>query len=303
MNLDHFLEARAEKVDACIDRIDHSLLVTGIDATLRFHLLKIDGNKQPKVRDLVACLADHIIGYCMSSRRRQGPVRPDEWARLTREAYKLFRALPQSGEAGEMLLYLLIETVIRAPQMVAKVELKTNPKVEIHGSDGIHMRWNPTDQLLDVYFGESKLEQKASSALDSAFDSIAVFHKEDMFEHECGIVTAQYKWADDALRKAVLEYIDRGSPSGDCRVNHACLIGFDWPGYGKHQALTRAAMIKEVSDEYGRRAEELHKLVQKKFDKWTLKALRFDVFFLPFADVQSFRDTFNEVLTEPWTNA
>ena len=64
--------------------------------------------------------------------------------------------------------------------MVAKIDLKTNPKLEVNGSDGIHMKWHPDDKVLDIYFGESKLEQTASSAIKNAFVSMENFHADGL---------------------------------------------------------------------------------------------------------------------------
>ena len=59
----------------------------------------------------------------------------------------------KTGEAGETLLFFLMEAVLGAPQLVAKMELKTNSNDEVKGSDGIHVRWNEQDKLVDLYFG------------------------------------------------------------------------------------------------------------------------------------------------------
>lgn len=295
-DLDKYLEVSRENAAACMDAIDHDLHVDGVTVTLRFHYLKFDQNGVPKFRDLAKCLADHLIGYSFSTRRRGKPTKHFDWSKLRREARDLLRRTATAGEAGEILLYFLEEAVLGAPQMVAKMDLKTNPKFESLGSDGIHMKWHDVDQCLDIYHGESKLEQSAADALDHAFASLEKFHADDIATHELGLVTSHYKWASGPLKKAVLQYVDRGKAGGDCRVNHACLIGYDWKLYKKLVQGDAAAVTVEFCRRYSERAPRLRDLLERRFKKHKLTQFRFEFFFLPFASVQEFRDAFNKAV-------
>jgi hypothetical protein len=296
-SLQEYISSSREKYQACIDVIGTNIRVSGIDATLRFHHLKFDSNGQPKVADLANCLADHIIQYCFSARRRGNPKTDDEFSRLNREARKLLRKWTTSGESGEILLYLLIEVVLEAPQLVAKYDLKTNPKMESLGSDGIHMKWHASDGVLDIYFGEAKLEQSISKALDDTFKSLNSFHAEGLQEHECGLITSHFKWVDEKLRKEVLNYVDRQKPAKDCRINHACLIGYDWSEYKKMGDFKLDALTAEFKQRYLADTSRIIKLLEKRFSDFEHKHLRFEVFFLPFRTVQEFRDAFNNAVS------
>lgn len=295
--LPSLISASREKFDACLDKVDHSLTVDGITATLRFHHVRFDANGMPKFSDLAECLADHIVAYCFSASRRGVPNTHDEHTRLARLARKALRRTPTAGEAGEMLLYLLLESVLGAPQILSKVDMKTARKVESYGSDGLHMRWHPQDNLLDVFFGEAKLEQSIYAALSNAFKSITEFHKQDMRDFEFGLVTSHFKHAEPELRDAVLDYIDRQKPSSDCRINHACLIGYDWQDYAILTATGSTAITDEFRSRYLDDLPRLRTLIQKRFDNFKLTHLLFEVFFLPFRDVQAFRDAFNNALS------
>ena len=291
--LSQFLEACASQYHACLSQLSDTHSLNGIDATVRFQHLRFDANGEPKFKDLAEMLADHIIEYCFSSRRRKGLQKPHEFARLSREGRAYLRKMNTSGEAGEMLLYLLLEAVLGAPQIVAKMELKTNPKMENHGSDGIHMKWNENDQTLDIYFGEAKLEQQIYSGLDHMMDSLEAFHAEDLLAHEFGMVTSHYKYADDHVRKTVLDILDRRRPGGDCRINHACLVGYDWDEYKKLHGVAMNGHQAEFSKRYNNDLPRLLNLVQKRFSGFSQKHLRFEIFVLPFRTVQEFRDAFN----------
>lgn len=296
-NLSEYIECSRDRYDACLDCIETGLKIDGAEVTLRFHHLRFDGNGQPKFQDLANCLADHLIEYCFSARRRGNPTHPHDYGKLHREARRLLRKFETGGESGELLLYFLMESILGAPQILAKMDLKTNRKIEVLGSDGIHMKWNDQDKCVDLFFGEAKLEQSVSSALDNAFASIERFHSEGSSELEFGLVTSHFKWSDEKVRQAVIEYVDRQKPGPDCRINHACLIGYDWSEYQKLGGLRQDALEMEFKDRYRAHAPNLMKKFSARYDGCALKHLRFEVFFLPFRTVQEFRDAFNRAVS------
>ncbi len=219
------------------------------------------------------------------------------------EARNLFRVVAApagtvdlAGEAGELLLYFLLEAVLEAPQVVAKIELKTNPALEVNGSDGIHMRWHPTDHVVDVYFGESKCYGDVGAALTNAFASIESFHANGMRDHEYSMATKFFKGVDDHVKAAVAEVLDTGRPGPGVRVNHACLIGYDWTASGLTPGQAAEAVEAEYRRQYLADAPRLHGSLQTRFDNCQRKHLGFEVFFLPFAGVQAFRDAFNAAI-------
>lgn len=296
--LGEHLQVNREKYAACIDVLDSPLGIEGIDAKLRMHFVKFDSNGRPKFADLAKCLVDHILQYCHSARRLQSRAAPDEWVRLVRETRDLFTKRLSSGEPGEVLLYFLVECVLEAPQVVAKITLKTSPKMEVHGADGIHMKWDENDGVLDVYFGEAKLHQSLGSAVQSAVQSISRFHEEDMSSRELELVTSNFKLADLDLKEAISRYLDRqdGSAPG-CRVKHACLIGYDWEEYQRLDGIERGRLLEEFRSRYAADGPRLRDALAGGF--MGLRDLRviLEVFFLPFKSVQEFREAFNRALT------
>jgi hypothetical protein len=302
-DLDKFLSAAREKYEKCIDVIEHKEAISGISITTRLHHLRFNGNCQPVIDVLAAYLYGRIIDYCLAMKNRPALMTSEEAAMFTKEAKRLFiNPTPKpddpdkTGEAGEILLYFLLETVLGAPQIVAKMDLKTNPKLESHGSDGIHMKWNEPEDIVDLYFGESKLYQDVGQAMTAALASIKDFHEKDIFQHECKMVTKHFKYAQPKIQHAVSELFDSGRPGVGVRVNHACLIGYNWAEYGKLPTMAQQKLTEEFRTRYLADAPRLHQLLQTRFNAWSKKDLRFEVFFLPFPTVQAFRDAFNKEL-------
>lgn len=304
VTLNSYLSGCRDSYNKCIDVVKHQHSITGdIEAIMRLHHLKFDGNGQPMIEALAEVLYRHIIDYCIAVQNRDTPLTEQEATKLTKEARKLFihpattpEKPDETGEAGEILLYFLLESVLGVPQVVAKMELKTNPNDELKGSDGIHMCWNEEDNLVDLFFGEAKLYQDVGGAITSALQSIDTFHDNGMRQHELSMVTKHFKYADPNVKSAVAQLFEFGAPTGDIRINHACLIGYDWKEYGSLPKVAAAALTEEFKKRYLADSQRLHDHLQKRFNKFPKKHLRFEVFFIPFPTVQEFRDAFNKAL-------
>jgi hypothetical protein len=287
----------------CINVVEHDLDVKGIDTTIRFHYLKFDGNKKPMVKALADTLYAYIIDYCLSAKNRNENLTTRQSTLLTKEARSLFRhpeisdnSPDKTGEAGETLLYFLMEAVLKAPQMVSKMELKTNHKDEVKGSDGIHARWNSDLEMVDFYFGESKLYKKVSDALTSALKSVNDFHDVKMYEHEFNMVTKHFKYADEEVKREISQLFINGNPGPNVRINHACLIGYDYTGYDDVFSEPHNKLEEKFEYELLISGLNIIEKLQKKFDTFERKHLVFDVFFLPFPSVVEFRNAFNNAL-------
>lgn len=295
-----FIAVKKDHYDHCIDVLEHDFHLLEVDGEIRFHLLKNDGNGQPMVKGLAEMLYGYIIDYCIASKNRSGPLEPFQAARLAKQARALFRHphLPEgkndtTGEAGETLLFFLMEAVLQAPQIVAKMELKTNHSDEVKGSDGIHARWHEKDEVVDFYFGESKLYQNVNDAISSALKSVAEFHDKEMYKHEFAIVTKHFKFSHESVRAQLEKLIGTGEASEHVRLNHACLIGYDWEQYKVLKPKDIRLNIKEI---LSTDAVSIVENINKKFSSFDKKHLRFDVFFLPFPSVGEFRNAFNAAL-------
>jgi len=292
-----YLRASKQACNECLESLSIDLARGGIPANVRFQHLRFDTKTgEPLFRKLAGCLADHLVSYCFSAKRRGKPRTDEDRHKLHREARELLRLTPTSGESGEALIYFLLEAVLDAPQMVAKMDLKTNRRVESLGSDGIHMKWNDADRFLDIYFAEAKLEKTVATAVGNAVASLEDFHDKRQYEHELRLVTGHFKHADERARRAIIRIIDGKNLDADCRIRHACLIGYDWNEYKKLPDL----MVRELTTEFRRRyaadRDRLHGLVEKHFAGFKRKTLEFEIFFLPFTNVQDFRDAFYEAV-------
>lgn len=303
MTLNDYIEVSKEDYKTLFNKVEHSNSINGVDVNLRFKYIQFDPNGDPKIDLLIKKLFSYFTHYCFSAQKRKKNQLPTEQEQneLFREAQKLFRKWKQeeitdknkpiSGEMGEMILWLLMEAVLEAPQMVAKMNLKTNRKMESFGSDGIHMK--VVDDTLNIFFGEAKLYGTVGGALDSIFESIEKFHNDQMWEHEYNMVTTHYKYLKDGEKQQVFDFISGKTKEHEIKINHACLVGYDWNEYKKLDTHERQQFIHDFESTYQAETIRLTKLIQARFDTFSKKQLGFEVFFLPVKSVQELRDKFN----------
>lgn len=303
ISINRYLSVDKESYDSCIGCLEHNYKINDYNANIRLHYLKFDGNGRPMVKALANLLYEFIIEYCISSANRPDQLTPRAAARLTKEARSLFRHPEidennpdRTGEAGELLLFFLIEAILGAPQMVSKMELKTNHKDEVKGSDGIHAKYNSEDNLVDFFFGEAKLYVDANSAIQAALNSIDDFHSIEMHKHEFTMVTKHFKYSNTETKNALSSLIISGEPGPNARLNHACLIDYNYKdfitlGSGNSSAITDS-FISMFQKEGGRLTASL----QTKISNMNCNYLSFEFFFLPFPSVDDFRNAFNNAL-------
>ena len=73
-----------------------------------------------------------------------------------------------SGDLGEYLMNIVIETLNISETLISKVSLKTSPKMPSYGNDNIFYDYERNI----LYFGESKFYNNTITALTDAFNSI-----------------------------------------------------------------------------------------------------------------------------------
>ncbi|MGB7158785.1 MAG: DUF1837 domain-containing protein [Tepidisphaeraceae bacterium] len=204
--------------------------------------------------------------------------------------------IEDAGEVGELLLFFLLEAAFGAPQVVCKMELKTNPQDEVKGTDGIHVKWDVTDDHLDVFLGESKLYGDIVKALTSVFESITEFYDLGRLDEELHLVTAHFKHVGEDLQTAITRFVNRESPEGECHIVHACLIGFDWDQYALLLGDKRNEFFNQFEDYYRKYAPAIEKMLNYRFDGCKHKHVSFKFLFLPFKEVNEFRHAFYRAL-------
>ncbi|MCV2359951.1 DUF1837 domain-containing protein [Paucibacter sp. TC2R-5] len=132
-------------------------------------------------------------------------------AESTRDAFLEFNEkFPQrSSEVGELLAYCIAIEQLGAAQLAAKMSLKTNNNMPVHGLDGIHAAVE--DGWLMLYFLESKLSQTANAGVADFAKSVAEFtSNKKQYKREYSLVRdlGNFDTLDPKSREVALQYFN-----------------------------------------------------------------------------------------------
>ncbi|RVG88445.1 DUF1837 domain-containing protein [Sinorhizobium meliloti] len=276
-----------------------------------YYLTFADG--VPTVKEFATYLYECIIPYCLPKSKIQAALKDFDpmkdygpFVRLHDEAKNLFirakNQLTSGGEVGELILYVLLEWGLKAPRLVSKMYLKTNNNMPVHGSDGIHLGYDPANDKLTIYFGESKLYQSFSSAADAAFSSIGEFiNNSGQISREIAILNtmSDIDTMSPEFQARILDYIDPYSTSASSlnkRVVHACLLGFEYDFYKRLLKGDPSKAMGVFEERYKKRVASACRVVERHYGKQLPPTENLHLFLLPFPSLPEFRKGFYEKL-------
>jgi hypothetical protein len=263
--------------------------------------------------DFIDTLVHHIIPFCLPRAEiREAQVELSKgdhisagriMTQLSDKARALFikakKGSHRSGEAGEIVLYMLSEWLLEAPQIVSKMYLKTNNQMPVYGTDGIHAKYDNKTKRLHLYWGESKAHVKITTALSDALDSVKEFILDGHDKREIEIVTAysDLNSLDKASKDAFLRYLDPyAEESNERMVTHSCLLisEFSLPK-GTNPTDAEELFKKQIQVT----VESFIAQIKEKVADKGLDPQRFEFFLLTVPSVQEFRDKFQEKIGWP----
>ena len=262
--------------------------------SVRLHLLCSDGVGRPNIGELVKALAGAILQYCIPRTKllqaRDNSNNNDfiQIGMLHNDARSMFTDLENSGEGGELLLYLLCQNVLKYTQAVSKMSLKTSSQVHFHGLDGIYTSVCPNKNQIRLHYGESKLHDNFANALRECMASISPMlddqgglakSKRDLF-----LINNHSDLGDPDLTKALINFLD---PQHEDYMSHetcaVLLVGFNVNNYPriKPKAKIDWSVIEKLRINTN--------LIDKNISKNGIGNFHINLFLLPFESVGDFR--------------
>lgn len=235
-----------ETLDGYMLTVGQTLDLPSLKTRLRTHIIPADVNGMTQEAKLAEFLANLVTDYCIPWERRREAI--EEQLRtgsqeasnaLRREAVDLFVDSSKSGEAGELLLYLLTERVIGAPQILSKMSLKTANMVHYHGADGVHAK--KTERGLAIYWGESKIHSDRTAAVRECLESVGPFMTDPdrkRASRDLGLVRDNLDVEGKELRDAMVRFFIKRNPEWNLlELRATCLVGFDLDKYPNYVTL------------------------------------------------------------------
>ena len=169
-------------INSRIEEVRYSVDIPETNAKGYCYCIKIDNNGNLRLQDLIEYIDTRIVDYAIpkkeideagSNYNKTGSTR--KILELQRKAENLFTDLKNTGEGGEILLYILTQDILKLPQLISKMSLKTSGKLHYQGADGIHFQYNETTKNLELYWAESKMYKDLNTAISKCFESIKGF--------------------------------------------------------------------------------------------------------------------------------
>ena len=287
--------------DVRIRELQHTWSSSGLKLTGRcFYLSLRDG--KPTLDEFVDYMFNRLIPYCVPRAEREEAERKfaetGDYTHIlsvqakARELFIRSRKRRTTGEPGELVLFILLEAALKAPQLVCKMSLKTNENMPVHGADGIHVQWSQDGDIVLVW-GESKLYKKLPQALSSIVSSVSDFASSrapTKRKRELDIVRDHANIPPGKARDMLLEYLDVYSEkSNQLTEIHACLAGYDSDVYS---ALSGKGAEEVLRDRYLSRVEAKLSGFAKKVGASNIRELTLCLMLLPFPSVEDLQARF-----------
>jgi hypothetical protein len=248
-----------------------------------------------------SCVIEYAIPRTKISEARARDLRNNSSSAIValyEIAKRAFTDIKNSGEGGELLLFLLAERFLKLPQVLCKMDIKTSTRMHFHGSDGVYASVDRSGRL-NLHWGESKIHKTAAQAIKACFSSLAPFlaepDSEDAERERDLLLLADKANLDDpALLDAFKQYFDRSSPkSNKVRYSGLALVGFDANCYPSEDV---DAVLDSVTKKIKKDLVGWNKVVGTRITAESLDKLDIHLFCVPLPSADKFRTEFIKVL-------
>lgn len=214
--------------------------ISGSSGKLHCHVIQLDGNGRVRLKDMMKGIACALVDYAIPRSRIRKAFEhfqltgsTSQVVSLAQQAKDVFVDAANTGEGGEILLFLFAEKYLKLPQILCKMNLKTSGNVHFHGSDGIHVSTNETGGL-DLYWSESKIYKDLGSGISACLGSISTVLTSDTAAESRDLqLVGDYMDLDSPqLESAIKEFLNPSSEAfNSVRFCGLCLVGFDSEHY------------------------------------------------------------------------
>lgn len=303
-DLNAILAGDPEELGVHLHLVTRDLAIDGHKVKLHCHCLAIDANGRTKTKRLVEFMRNAAADYAVPrSRLQQARKRDNTYnstsavAAIHNQARAVFTDLKKTGEGGEMLVFLLAERFLGLPQVLCKMDLKTDTRMHYHGADGVYANVDD-DGRLRLYWGESKVYGDPTTAIRDCLSSLAPFlagedsERSDR-ERDILLLSDKADLGDERLTSAFRKYFDQTSPLSN-RVEYCgiALVAFDASFY----PTDGTAVLDKVVESARTGIESWAKQVDKRLKAEKLEHFEIHFFLLPLPSAETFRSDFLEAM-------
>lgn len=273
--------------------------------SLRTHSIKYKGNKYG-TKEFIEKLKDSITEYVLDQRVINATKKAG--GDPLKEALSFFGEVKpaRDGKYGELILYLLTESILKVPMIAFKIT--SSAKDQVKGADGIFC--GDYNGIPSILVGEAKTWGDLGGAITSAFTSLDRFHGEkgtDVLSYEYLVAKSSSRMNRIGLSEEELEHVINcltiGSDENKLRaIVHPVLIIYDDKRINQLQHSNDIEAEANLKEEITKTVEQNFKKIKDKFPSFQkVSEMHLDFFFIPVNDVDLFRnDIFTSIHNITW---
>lgn len=268
--------------------------------------LKINANEfdyQILQENLLEPLIDFSLSRAVKAEFKEKPAMLSKKARE-----KFIDYIRNKGELGELILYSFLETHLKAPKILSKLELKTSTSHYVNGADGVHFLKleNGNYQLI---FGESKTETGITKGITDAFKSIYEFkneinnngQKKSGLPYEKSLISdhlGNETFSED--EKMLIKSIIKPSRDSDFDVDDAfgIFIGYEIIISDADKKLSNSDFRDKIKNDIKNEVESKFEHITRKIEEHQLFGHNFYIYILPITELNDNRMKIQKGITE-----
>ena len=262
----------------------HKIDILNKKCTCEYNIIKNNGK--------IICekgFLDYVYSYIIQYALKYNQYNQNEiTAEIHNEAKEMFNTSKSSGDLGELILFILLESR-GIVQLYSKIRRKTARNTNVHGYDGAHIEIKNGEIIL--HFGEAKIYQNFNDAVTNAINSI-IDMKSEQKKLEFRMIRddideSKFDSFTEELMTYVNPYINNPTPK---KISHPIFIGYEW---NTIQILEQSSqLLQQILPKYDEDIIKKSKIIKEKIKS----DIQMDFFIIPFKNVENFRKEFNKML-------
>ena len=257
---------------------------------LNLFSLKISNNAFTYA-NLVEELGDILTTYALSRNAYDELCNQRKYTTLVSRAKEhLRKAESNDGELGEILLYTMLEAHLKAPKLLTKLELKTDPNHYVNGADGVHLL-KIDDTTFQFVFGESKLHSDLKTGVEKAFESLKNLLKEDLnkLRYEIQLVNSNFlKEAHDEHSVELLKKLLIPTENDEnLNIDHSfgIFLGFDVKITDDERKLNNADFRDTIYKKVENAVRTILPTINDQIEQDDFRGYNFYIYIVPFSEL------------------
>lgn len=288
-----------------VDNLSNHKLLSETKLVLRTHSIKYKTNKYG-TKEFVSRLKELITQYVLNERAIESAKRNGQDPFI--EALSFFGKVDPSkdGKFGELILYLLTESILKIPMVAFKIT--SSPYDQVKGSDGIFM--GDYNGIPAILIGEAKIWGDVGKGIASAFKSLDRFHKpdgEDVLKYEYTVAKESSRSYSKGLTDEQLDHLAdcltfNSSANKARSIVHPVLIIYNDRRIDGLTHSTDLEAEKVLRDTITKNITKNFNKIKRKLRTYSkISEMYLEFFFIPVNDVEIFReDIFHALHNITW---